>query len=560
VLPPGSQGVGIQKAENGMCVVSSKTNSESPLQVQDVIVSLNGILLSGVEGGVPAWVKQFQASATKPSNLEVLRAPAAAEGNAPRPVVPTTNVPTATISRAPATDDNALRPTTSTNAVETTANVRVIATKSSPDKSMKEGTHVNAANNAKVATNDHTMATKPLSNDLSDTKEGHVAPLDIVAEGERYHYLFREYTRLSDREKDSLQALNDPVPDGCCTKITGSDFSQTLAPFEERVEGMKIPYKNDSIIHKFSIFMWNMLDACESGSIGGDASRMNAVLSAAANDILDTPSHHERIKHLLGLTVAIRRHGLVAFLQRGDPESGRSIFAGIAKEWKKFNEVDLDPSAYNISDDFRKFARDYCEGLQQMLKNAQETHGEYATKYNFNYIRIPRPKRANNAQKENADQSSSSSATSGEKRKSADEGSTAKKKKPSEAMKLIERISSVEGVPEDEVYDSCPELRTKIKAFLEREGMTKTNLCVAWGNINHNSLNRFLSAVDQNQSGNATYKAGYIFFEKLRILEGKPKSSERLWNEKQIPSGFDFSKPKGGRPESYLFARDLMGY
>lgn len=124
-------------------------------------------------------------------------------------------------------------------------------------------------------------------------------------------------------------------------------------------------------------------------------------------------------------------------------------------------------------------------------------------------------------------------------------------------MKLIERISAVEGVPEDKVYDSCPELRSKIEEFLKRDGMTKANLCVALGNINHNSLNRFLAAKKQKQSGNMTYENGYIFFEKLRILDGQPKSAERLLNELRMPEGFDYEKPKGGRPGTIFYCPDL---
>ena len=54
-----------------MCTVSSKSNPNSPLQVGDVIVSLNGISLKEVEGGMDAWVKLFVAFGTSVRNLVV---------------------------------------------------------------------------------------------------------------------------------------------------------------------------------------------------------------------------------------------------------------------------------------------------------------------------------------------------------------------------------------------------------------------------------------------------------------------------------------------------------
>lgn len=106
-----------------------------------------------------------------------------------------------------------------------------------------------------------------------------------------------------------------------------------------------------------------------------------------------------------------------------------------------------------------------------------------------------------------------------------------------EALQLIQRINAVEGVPEDLVYDTCPQVVAKIKEFLQRDGMTKANLLAALGDINGNSMNKFLSGKKQDQCGNVTYRAAYVFFEKLRILEGKKKSAARLKNESEHPSG-----------------------
>ena len=65
--------MGIQ-SEGGQCIVSSVTGStETPLQVKDTIVSLNGIDLANVQGGVDAWVKLFAAFADVERNLVILR-------------------------------------------------------------------------------------------------------------------------------------------------------------------------------------------------------------------------------------------------------------------------------------------------------------------------------------------------------------------------------------------------------------------------------------------------------------------------------------------------------
>ena len=97
-----------------------------------------------------------------------------------------------------------------------------------------------------------------------------------------------------------------------------------------------------------------------------------------------------------------------------------------------------------------------------------------------------------------------------------------------EAGELIRRINTVK---------DCPEVADGIKSFLLRDGVNKAMLCSALGNINNNSMARFLSGKKQDQCGNVTYRAAYIFLEKLRILEDRPKSKTRLRNEVANPSG-----------------------
>ena len=73
ILPPGDLGVTFKMGVNGMCTVVDKSMDDSPLQILDVIISLNGIKLVDVKDGEPAWVKLFDAFKTAPMNLVVCR-------------------------------------------------------------------------------------------------------------------------------------------------------------------------------------------------------------------------------------------------------------------------------------------------------------------------------------------------------------------------------------------------------------------------------------------------------------------------------------------------------
>ena len=149
----------------------------------------------------------------------------------------------------------------------------------------------------------------------------------------------------------------------------------------------------------------------------------------------------------------------------------------------------------------------------------------------------------------------------GAKRKAATGGeavaaASSKKNKKEQVADLINRINAVQGVTEnDRIYDSCPMLVTKIKEFLNRDGVTKAALLKAMGDLNSNSLNRFLAGKNQDQCGNITYKRAYVFFEKLRILEGKPKSSKRLSNEANQPQGFSTESTLGRKSVLFYVGR-----
>lgn len=130
---------------------------------------------------------------------------------------------------------------------------------------------------------------------------------------------------------------------------------------------------------------------------------------------------------------------------------------------------------------------------------------------------------------------------------------TSKASAKSEVLDLMRRVNEVEGVSyENGVFDTCPQVITKIKAFLSRDGLTKADfLRHGLGGVNSGSMNTFLASKKQDKCGNVTYKRAYEFFERLRILEGKPKSQARLKNEVEQPNGFS-TNPQLGRPSCVL--------
>ncbi|KAL1749042.1 hypothetical protein HDZ31DRAFT_59636 [Schizophyllum fasciatum] len=99
----------------------------------------------------------------------------------------------------------------------------------------------------------------------------------------------------------------------------------------------------------------------------------------------------------------------------------------------------------------------------------------------------------------------------------------------------------LEGEDEGEVpvYDDCAEVRRKIRLLEKTPGFVKTRWLKEIGNVNSNSYGRFMAAKERDAGGgNSTYPKAYIYFEKMRILEGKKKTAGRIRNEQTHPDGF----------------------
>lgn len=98
------------------------------------------------------------------------------------------------------------------------------------------------------------------------------------------------------------------------------------------------------------------------------------------------------------------------------------------------------------------------------------------------------------------------------------------------------------------VYDSCDEVRAKIAAYLGRPDsptphyfcdMLHTLLKVTVSKGFETTQLRDFMAKEGPEAGAGAllYYAAYIFFEKLRIAEGRPKSDHRLEMERLHPHG-----------------------
>lgn len=114
-------------------------------------------------------------------------------------------------------------------------------------------------------------------------------------------------------------------------------------------------------------------------------------------------------------------------------------------------------------------------------------------------------------------------------------------------------VSSV-SLPHEEtgdvpVYETCDMVRRKLRAFLKKPDIQQASflreIAKTWENcaggprrLQAAQLNRFLAMagpVAGNTSG--VYYAAYVFFEKLRLRDGKPKSADRLEMERQHRGG-----------------------
>lgn len=93
-----------------------------------------------------------------------------------------------------------------------------------------------------------------------------------------------------------------------------------------------------------------------------------------------------------------------------------------------------------------------------------------------------------------------------------------------------------EGTGSVRVYDTCDVIRTKINSHLRKTGLTKVafakelSKCQAPGqpDINGGGITKFQTKKGSLAgNSNRVFYASYVFFEELRVKEGKAKSKKR---------------------------------
>jgi hypothetical protein len=133
------------------------------------------------------------------------------------------------------------------------------------------------------------------------------------------------------------------------------------------------------------------------------------------------------------------------------------------------------------------------------------------------------------------------------------EGKKTKAKRVKKGEEKVIDFSDVHLDGEDDgsvpVYDTCDEVRRKIRAHFVLPGVTQAaflreaaKALQEGKKIQSKLLNDFLSKKGASAGNTSSvFYASYVFFEKMRIKQGKPKSKHRLEMEKYHPKGFDIS-------------------
>ncbi|KAI1085512.1 hypothetical protein F5B20DRAFT_567485 [Whalleya microplaca] len=85
------------------------------------------------------------------------------------------------------------------------------------------------------------------------------------------------------------------------------------------------------------------------------------------------------------------------------------------------------------------------------------------------------------------------------------------------------------------VYDTCDEIRKKINAHLKTPGLTASQFC----RDIYAQLNQPTGKCPRAGCTSRLFYAAYVFFEKKRLAEGKPKTQHRLNMEDVYQGGFD---------------------
>ncbi|KAI1491025.1 hypothetical protein F5X96DRAFT_507472 [Biscogniauxia mediterranea] len=172
--------------------------------------------------------------------------------------------------------------------------------------------------------------------------------------------------------------------------------------------------------------------------------------------------------------------------------------------------------------------------------------------------------------------------TSSRKRKSGSSleddtagGPTASSKPAKRAAKSGPATTDISGIhlPGEEtdsvpVYDTCDEVRRKIEAHLKTPGLTQAQFCRdLYAQLHQPSCKSFQSKVlndfrrkrgPREGCSSSIFYAAYVYFEKKRIAEGKPKSEDRLEMERRWAKYGGFDREHDGRTWYTVHVDEIM--
>lgn len=129
-----------------------------------------------------------------------------------------------------------------------------------------------------------------------------------------------------------------------------------------------------------------------------------------------------------------------------------------------------------------------------------------------------------------------------------------KKKVKKADVAALQEVSAIQLEGEAEisvpVYDSCDEMRKKITSYLREPSVTQAaflrEIASTYSDgrkIQSKQLQDFLGKKGASAGNTSSvFYAGYVFFEKMRIKDNKPKSKHRMEMERIHPGGFDVKR------------------
>ncbi|KAI1801348.1 hypothetical protein F4811DRAFT_534928 [Daldinia bambusicola] len=227
--------------------------------------------------------------------------------------------------------------------------------------------------------------------------------------------------------------------------------------------------------------------------------------------------------------------------------ASRKRKSGAVEEHEDLPEVDDDdPRLYEINDtceEIRRKIKDFIQGGNMKVGEFQEAIGVSSTAYQ---------RFMNQSGTYKGQESDTYLKASAFFRKRELQGlKAAPPKRPRKSDGKILDVGDIkldgENTQSVKVHDTCDEIRKKIRAVLRKPDVTQSAFCRAIGEsfpghkqISPRQLKAFLDKKG-SMSGNTSpvFYGAYVFFEKLRIKEVKPKSEMRLEMEKIHPRGLN---------------------